>query len=304
MPAHFIQANTNGRLHPATEPSISPLNRGFLYGDAIYEVWRTFDGVIFTWEEHWARMVRSARSLHMNFPFTPEQMLVEIRRTVVAYRERSKDTGDLYIRLQVTRGAGPIGLDIGLADQTDFVLIVQPLVKTSAGILRNGFKLSVATALRRNPIDCLSPAWKTGNYLNNILCLREARARGADEVVILNLAGEVTESAVSNIAFVRDGTVITPPLSAGILGGITRNLLVGKICAAAGVPVREAAVRPEEFPSMQEAMLLSTSKDAASIGSIDDTRFKVAPDTVTMRLKAAFVDYMKNYVASHAELRV
>lgn len=304
MPAHFIQANTNGRLHPATEPSISPLNRGFLYGDAIYEVWRTFDGVIFTWEEHWARMLRSAQSLHMNFPFTPAQMLAEIRRTVAAYREQSKDTGDLYIRLQVTRGAGPIGLDTGLADQTDFVLIVQPLVKTSAEILRNGFKLSVATSLRRNPIDCLSPAWKTGNYLNNILCLREARARGADEVVILNLAGEVTESAVSNIAFVRDGTVVTPPLSAGILGGITRNLLVEKICAAAGVPVREAAVRPEEFSSMQEAMLLSTSKDAASIGAIDSTRFKVGPDTVTMRLKAAFTAYMKNYVASHPELRV
>jgi branched-chain amino acid aminotransferase len=304
MPAHFILANTNGRLHAATEPSISPLNRGFLYGDAIYEVWRTYSGVIFTWEEHWARLARSAQSLYLDLPFTPAEMLEQIKRTVAAYREQSKDTGDLYIRLQITRGAGPIGLDIALADRTDFLLMVQPSPKMSAKILSDGFNLSVATTLRRNPIDCLNPAWKTGNYLNNILCLREARSRGADEVLILNLAGEVTESAVSNVAFVRGGTVITPPLSAGILGGITRNLLVDKIAAAAGVPVREAAVRPEEFSSMEEAMLLSTSKDVTAVGSIDGVKFRVGANTVCARLKDAFDRYMKAYTAAHSELKV
>src|SRR5437762_3599983 len=83
--------------------------------------------------------------------------------------------------------------------------------------------------LRRNPAESLNPAWKTGNYLNNILCLREAKTRGADEVVILNLAGEVTEAAVCNLAFVRGGEFITPPLQAGILGGITRSLLLEEI---------------------------------------------------------------------------
>ncbi len=209
MPAAFIQANTNGRLHPASEPSISPLNRGFLYGDAIYEVWRTYQGIIFTWEEHWARLMRSAASLYMELPFTPEQILTEIRRTVAAYREQSRDTGDLYIRIQITRGAGAIGLDTGLADRADFVLLVQPCPTMSAEKIRDGMKLSLATSLHRNPVDALNPAWKTGNYLNNVLCLREARARGADEVVMTNHAGEVTESAVSNIAFVRGGIVIT-----------------------------------------------------------------------------------------------
>jgi branched-chain amino acid aminotransferase len=247
-------------------------------------------------------MVRSARALHMDFPFTQAQMLPEIRRTVAAYRDRTKDAGDLYIRLQVTRGAGAIGLDTGLADATDFLLLVQPAPKLSEKTAREGFNLSISTGLRRNPIDCLSPAWKTGNYLNNILCLREARSRGADEVVILNLAGEVTESAVSNIAFVRDGTLITPPLSAGILGGITRDVLIQNVAPAAGVPVRETAVRPEDFPSMQESMLLSSSKDVAPVASIDGARFKVGPDTVTARLKEAFGHYMKTYTASHPEL--
>ncbi len=304
MSAAFIQANTNGRLHPADEPSISPLNRGFLYGDAIYEVWRTYQGIIFTWEEHWARLFRSARSLYMDLPFTPDQMLPEIRRTVAAYREKTRDAGDLYIRIQITRGAGAIGLDPALADRADFVLLVQPCPMLSAEKLREGMRLSLATSLRRNPVDALNPAWKTGNYLNNVLCLREARARGADEVVMINHAGEVTESAVSNIAFVRGGTVITPPLAAGILGGITRDLVLTKIAAAAGVPAREAVVKPADFAAMEESFLLSTTKDIAPIASIDEVKFKVGAATVAMKLKAAFGDYMKSYAASHPELRV
>src|SRR5580704_1573116 len=94
----FIQANTNGRLHPADEPSLSPLNRGFLYGDAIYEVWRTYRGVLFAWEEHWERLRGSARALHLELPFAPERMLGEIRRTVVAYRPAAGPATELYIR--------------------------------------------------------------------------------------------------------------------------------------------------------------------------------------------------------------
>src|SRR5256885_2462541 len=110
MPAPFIQANTNGHLHPADQPSISPLNRGFLYGDAIYEVWRTYHGVIFAWEEHWARLLRSAASLYMDLPFPAGQMREEIGRTAAAYREGARDGGELYIRLQIARGSGEIGL--------------------------------------------------------------------------------------------------------------------------------------------------------------------------------------------------
>ena len=229
MPASYIQANTNGRLHPAHEASLSPLNRGFLYGDAIYEVWRTYHGVIFAWEEHWRRLERSAKALHLALPQGPGEMLGEIARTVAAFRRTAGFTGEVYIRLQVTRGGGAIGLDPALADRPEFVLLVQPCPQVAADVLRCGLRLSVATGLRRNPAESLSPAWKTGNYLNNILCLREARTRGADEVVILNLAGEVTEAAVSNLAFVRDGTFVTPPLNAGILEGITRTLLLTRI---------------------------------------------------------------------------
>jgi len=275
-----------------------------LYGDAIYEVWRTYHGVVFAWQEHWDRLLRSAAALHIELTFTPEQIFREIRRAVEAYRVRTKDAGEIYIRLQVTRGAGAIGLDIALADQPDFVLLVQPCPETSAEKLRDGLRLSLATGLHRNPIAALNPAWKTGNYLNNILCLREARARGADEVVMLNLAGEVTEAAVSNIGFVRGGVVVTPPLDVGILGGITRSFLLTKIAAAAGLSAREESLRPADFASCEECFLLSSTKDVTPVAAIDETRFRVGPNTATARLKAAFGDFTRAYATANPKQRL
>jgi branched-chain amino acid aminotransferase len=301
---NFIQANTNGRLHAADEPSLSPLNRGFLYGDAVYEVWRTYHGVIFAWEEHWNRLLSSARGLHLALPLPPDRMLGEIRRTAAAHRAATGFSGDAYIRLQIARGGGPIGLDIALAGRPDYVLLIQPCPQLAPDKARNGLQLSVARDMRRNPAAALDPAWKTGNYLNNLLCLREARARGADEVVMLNLAGEVTEAAVSNIAFVRGGALITPPLDSGILGGITRSLVLKSIAASAGVPSREAAIRPADFAAMDECMLFSTTKDIVSVAAIDDVRFKAGPDTVTARLRAAFADFARTYAEAHPELRI
>jgi branched-chain amino acid aminotransferase len=302
MPTHFIQANTNGRLHPATEPSIPPLNRGFLYGDAIYEVWRTYGGVIFAWDEHWARMRNSARALHLKLEFTPEGILAEIRRTVAAYRSQVPGAGELYIRFQVTRGAGAIGLDIALADACDYVLMVQPCPQLTPAIEQSGLSLSVVRDLRRNPAQSLDPSWKTGNYLNNLLCLREVRARGADDGIILNLAGEVTEASVSNIAFVREGKIVTPPLSAGILEGITRNLVIKGVAESAGLQVSEETIRPSDFPSMQECFLLSTTKDIVPVGKVDEISYKVGPGTVASRLKASFASFAALYSKAHPEL--
>ncbi len=300
----YIQANTNGRLHSAAEPSIAPLDRGFLYGDAIYEVWRTYHGVVFAWEEHWTRLQKSANALY--FPVFCEKnvMLGEIKKTVEAFCKGGGPTEPIYIRAQITRGAGAIGLDTALAQKTDYVLLVQPCPAASCEQLRNGLRLSLATGLRRNPAEALNPAWKTGNYLNNLLCLREARSRGADEVVILNLAGEVTEAAVSNIAFVRDGRVLTPPLTAGILPGITRGLLLQEIAQRAGVSMAEATIRPEDISAMEECFLMSTTKDVMPVAVIDGVRFTVGESTVTTKLKAAFAAYAQEYAAQHPELRV
>lgn len=283
---------------------MSPLDRGFLYGDAIYEVWRTYGGVLFAWDEHWQRLEASARALHFDLPWTRAVILDEIRRTVSAYRQAAGSADELYVRFQATRGAGAIGLDTRLAERPLFVLLVQPCPELAPEQLARGLALSIVRELRRNPATALDPAWKTGNYLNNLLGLREARARGADEAVFLNLAGEVAEAAVCNIAFVRGAEILTPPLAAGILSGITRRLVLGPVAAAAGLAVREATIRPEALDSFEECFLLSSTKDIAPVGVIDERRYRVGPATVAARLKASFADYARSYAAAHPELRV
>jgi branched-chain amino acid aminotransferase len=304
MSADYIQANTDGRLHPADLPSVSPLNRGFLYGDAIYEVWRTFEGAVFAFEEHWERLEQSAEALHIQLPLGKERLLEELRRTVAAFAVRVSDLSDLYLRLQITRGAGAIGLNTALADKAGFVILVQTLKNWPEEKWKHGLRLGLATKLRRNHVDTLNPAWKTGNYLNNILCLREAMARGADEVLMTNLAGEITEAAVSNVFFVRNGEVITPPLSAGILAGITRRFILEQVAPACGIPAREQSIRVDELNSFEECFVTSTTRDIVPVGAMDETRYRVGEGTVTRRLKAGFADLMRQYVERHPELYI
>ena len=303
MQAAYIQANTNGKLHDASEPSISPLNRGFLYGDAIYEVWRTFDGVVFACEEHWQRLQRSADALFMGALFSKDYIFSEITRTCAAFRAKSGYQGELYIRLQISRGCGAIGLDTALADKPEFVIIVQPCFELPLEKRLSGLKLTLAKTLRRNPVSALNPAWKTGNYLNNILCLREAKAEGSDEVVILNVRGEVTEASVSNLAFIKDGTLVTPPLEVGILAGITRSITLA-IAEKMGVRVIERIIKPDELSTMQECMILSTTRCLAPVASIDSIHYHVGPDSLTEKLNEAFLKFAHSSAKAHPELKV
>jgi len=300
----YIQANTNGRLHDAAEPSLTVLDRSFLYGDAVYEVWRTVHGIAFAFEEHFERLEASARALFLKLPFDRNGLLMEMRRTCAEFVQHAGWQGDLYIRLQLSRGSGPIGLDPALAGTATFVIIVQPLRGWPDDVQERGVNLSVSTSLRRNPANALNPAWKTGNYLNNLLCLREARGRGADEVVILNMEGEVTEAAVSNILFARGGKLVTPPLSAGILAGVTRRLLLERVAPAAWVPVSEERIRPADFASFDECGLASTTKDITQVASIDEHIYSRPGDGVLARLKSAFVEYMEDYSVEKKRYRV
>jgi len=303
MFSDYVQANTGGRLHAAHEPSISPLNRGFLYGDAVYEVWRTYGGVLFAWWEHWERLQASARALALTLPLTEKRLLDEVRRTVTEFIRRG-GTGEVYVRLQVTRGGGPIGLDPALAAGSDYVLLVQTNHEFPPEKLRSGLRLSIARELHRNDRHTIDPGWKTGNYLNNLLCLREAKSRGADEVVMTNLREEITEAAVSNVHFVRGGTVLTPALGSGLLAGVTRRLLIERVAPAAGVPVREVPLKPADLATMEECFLTSTTKDVTPVAAIDEQRFPVGPGSVTARLKGAFAEYAATYAAAHPELRM
>jgi branched-chain amino acid aminotransferase len=240
----------------------------------------------------------------MTVEHSQDEILREIRRAAAAFREHTKGSGDLYIRFQVARGSGPIGLDTALAGKSEFVILVQDCPALTAEKASGGLRLSVATTLRRNPVQSLDPAWKTGNYLNNLLCLREARARGADDVVILNMEGEIAEASVANIAFAKGAEIFTPPLTAGILPGITRGLVLGGVAREAGLTVTEKAIKPEDVGGMDECFLLSTTKDIVYVRSIDSFTYTVGPGSAAARLKAQFALAATRYAASHPELKV
>lgn len=301
----YIQANTNGRLHDAAEPSISALDRSFLYGDSIYEVWRTYGGVIFAYQEHWDRLRRSASALHIKLPFDESVLLTEIRRTVSAFFEKTgEDKDDVYVRLQVSRGAGAIGLDPALADEPAYVMLVQKLNPQRPDIVKKGLTLSLAKALYRNHPKTVNPAWKTGNYLNNLLCLREAKSRGADDALIMNLEGAVAEASVSNIFFVSRGEILTPPADSGILEGITRRILLDQVAKNWDYDMREETIYAPQLADFSECFLTSTTRDIVPVGRIDKIEFQVGPKTVTAKLKKIFRSYVKEYCERSRELRI
>src|SRR5690625_1789129 len=240
----------------------------------------------------------------MEIPFDEGVLLTEIRRTVSAFFEQVKEKRDIYIRLQLTRGAGAIGLDVALADEPLFIILVQYLNEGPPDLWTEGLQLSLGKSLFRNHPKTLNPAWKTGNDLNNVLCLREAKARGADDVAMLNLDGAVTEASVSNIFFVSDGEILTPPTTVGILEGITRDIILNRLAQDSNWDVREEMIDGKQISEFSECFLTSTTRDIVPVGSIDKVEYAVGPKTVTSELKKIFRNYVADYNTRHPELKI
>ena len=291
----YIQANSNGRLHDASQPSISPLDRGFLYGDSVYEVWRTFGDHVFAFGEHWERLERSAGAIGLDLPVDRSAAIAEIARTIAAYRQETSWSGCCYIRLQISRGSGPIGLDSALADGARFFLYVQKLTELTPAQLEGGLRLHPARRFQRNLRTAVDPSSKTGNYMNNLLCLREAKEAGADDVVMFNQAGEVTEAATANLFFVSGNRVVTPPLSSGILGGVTRQLLLYRIEGPGGLQLIERRIPGAEMEAFDECFLASTTRDVVPVAAIGGKGFRTGAGTVSRQLKRAFETYLNAY---------
>ena len=215
-----VLCNVEGRLVPAEQALVPVLDRGFLYGDSVYEVVRTYAGRPFEMDRHLARMEKTAERIGLTLP-RREVVLDELQRTLEA-----AGNAESYARIIVTRGTGEFGLSPLLArGQNRLIFIVRPLAPPPEEQYQRGLQMAIART-RRNPPQALDPALKTGNYLNNILALREAHEAGADDAILLDLAGRVTEGTTSNVFFVQRGVLVTPPLALGMLEGVTRGLFI------------------------------------------------------------------------------
>jgi branched-chain amino acid aminotransferase len=287
--------NVEGRLVPPEQATVPVLDRGFLYGDSVYEVVRTYGGRVFELGRHLARMERSAARIGLSLP-PRARIETELSRTLEA-----AGNAESYARIIVTRGEGRFGLAPHLADGLNrLIVIVRPLEPPAPEQYERGLQLAV-TRIRRNPPQALDPALKTGNYLNSALALRESHAAGADDALLLDLQGQVTEASTSNVFFVRGGALVTPPLALGMLEGVTRGLVI-EVARGEGLPVREEAHGPEAFAAADEAFVTSTIREVMAVTSLlllEDEKLdrrlvgSGKPGPITQRLHAAFRRYVE-----------
>jgi branched-chain amino acid aminotransferase len=276
--------NVNGRISSDREAVISVFDHGFLYGEGIYETMRTYNGRPFLYDRHMRRLRNSASMIVLDLPFTDEQLAGQIAETMAAANLAG---GEAYIRVLVTRGIGELTYDPAATPRPSVVIIVKPQVDPPAEAYEKGVRVVIVDVVRNHP-DTVNPMIKSNNLLNSALAAQEAIRRGGFEGIMRNLDGELSECTTANLFVVKNGAALTPPLSAGLLPGITREFLF-EIGQEVGVPVREQVLRDEDLFGADEAFLTSTTREALPIVTVDDKPVGTGrPGPVTKKLLEGF----------------
>jgi branched-chain amino acid aminotransferase len=252
----------DGRICPPIEQVVSVFDRGFLYGDSVFETLRTYGGLPFQLEEHLARLEASAARVYIPLPVSLAELGKELHRAVVA-----GGNAESYMRLIVTRGQGALGLDPSLAEQPRRVILVQPLQVPPERYYVQGVK-AISYRTERS-VDATSAAGaKVGNYLVSVLAMREAVAAGAVEALIVDKTGHVLEGASSNVFLVKGGRLITAPIEAGILPGITRAEVLA-VAGEQGLAVDLAAPDLAATYAADELFITSSIRELVPIVNLD-----------------------------------
>jgi branched-chain amino acid aminotransferase len=273
----------NGRITDEREAVVSVFDHGFLYGEGVYETIRTYNRRLFLYERHAQRLRRSAAMIALDLPFTDAALLEAITNTTT----RAGLEGEAYVRVLVTRGVGELTYDLRATPAHTLVIIVKPQVDPPPEAYRDGVRVVIVDIIRNHP-GSVNPIIKSNNLMNNALAMQEAIRHGAFEGVMRNYRGELTECTTANLFIVKDGAVLTPPLDAGLLPGITREFIF-EIGRAIGIDVREAVLRDADLVGADEAFLTSTTREAVPIVTVDEKAIGSGePGPVTRKLLQAF----------------
>lgn len=269
------------RVAPA-DARVSVFDRGFLFGDAVFEVLRVYRRAPFAIDEHLARLARSLDGLAITPSFTIAQLRAEILEAVDGLGE-----DDAYVRVMVTRGQGALHLDPRRAwGPTTRVVIAAPLLPLPATVYEG---VAIASVRAERPTDHTRAAGaKVAAYVSNLLALQVAQSRGAYEAALVGADGSISEGHSSNLFVVTRGTLVTPPISCGILGGITRAMALEE-ARAEGIAIAERLLFARDFECADEAFLTSSLREIVPITSIDGASIaggRVGP--ITTRLHARY----------------
>ena len=277
----------DGSIVDGKDARLSVTDHGFLYGDGIFEGMRAYSGRLFRLDDHMRRLEVSAKAIAIEIPGGTSHAREVVLETVAA-------TGslDAYVRLLVTRGEGPLGVDPTTCAEPKLICIVDTVELFPPARAALGVDL-VTASLRRPGADVLDPRVKSLNYLNNALCKGEAKRRGADDALLLNQQGCVAEATSANVFAVCAGTVMTPLTTDGALDGITRRTIL-ELCVKLGIPAKERTMGRIDFFSAEEAFLSGSGARIVPIRSLDGQKIGDAvPGTVTAQLTDAFFDFAR-----------
>lgn len=267
----------DGVVGPASAARVDALDRGFLYGHSAFEALRTYGRVPFRLREHLARLAKSCVRLRMPAPDL-ERIASDLHRTVEA-----SGLAECYLRIVITRGTGPIGIAAG-AERPCTIVYALPLNLLPADAYARGIGIALAHGARDPSLGGI----KSSNYLAGVLAVAAAKERGADEAVLLGANGEIAEGATSNVFMVRAGRVLTPPLSAGILEGITRRV-VFELLRAIEVPVAEELMFPSDLYRADEVFITSSIREVVPVVRVDDVAVgDGSPGGLARRLREAY----------------
>jgi branched-subunit amino acid aminotransferase/4-amino-4-deoxychorismate lyase len=285
-----VYLSTVGAPVDPEDAKVSVFDRGFLYGDSVYETMRTAaGGKPVELARHLERLRRSGSGIGLTIPFSAEHLADVIARTHAA-----AGNDESYVRLIVTRGRGPIMLDPRQSGDPTLVVLVQPLELPARAMYERGLAV-VIVAVDKAGGGLVDPEIKTGNYLNNIIALRRAIERGGEDAILCTSAGEVAEGATSNVFMVAGNELRTPDLRTGLLPGITRQV-VCELAAEIGHPARESVVHPDELRAADEVFLTSSVRGIMPVTRLDGALVgagTVGP--ITRLLSERYAQYIETY---------
>jgi len=257
------QVYVNGKFYPKSEAKVSVYDHGLLYGDGVFEGIRVYDGVIFQGAEHVCRLYRSAKAIKLGIPISMDDMTKALIDTIRVNKLR-----DAYIRLIVTRGVGDMGVDPKKCTNPTIIIIAEPMEATYGKEAKEkGIRVGIVS-VRRDPVDSATHEVKSLNYMNSILAKIEANEAGYDDAIMLDHRGYISETPTANVFMVQGADMmVTPPVTAGILEGITRRRTM-KLARDLGYNVVERDITPFEFMSADEVFLTGTKAELVPVVSV------------------------------------
>lgn len=282
-----LQVYFNGEYVPESKAGVSVFDHGFLYGDGVFEGIRAYNGRIFKLKEHVERLYESANAIALKPPLEQEEFCKAILTTC-----RINNLRDAYIRPIVTRGVGDLNINPRSCKTPNVIIIAKPLTPTYGDKYEKGLKL-ITAPVTRTPPQCLSPNIKSLNYLNNILARIYANQYGADEALLLDINGYVSEATADNIFYIKNGVVGTPPTATN-LKGITRATVL-ELAQKLGYDTRVTMLTLFDIYNADEIFITGTAAEVAPCVEVDGRKIADGkPGKVSLHLMKEYRELVRN----------